>query len=183
MKSTLILLSALATNAAAVAAPPPAIAGRWTQSSNGSELVIVPRVKLQPSGGMITGTDLGGSTGYGSPTRTTIVTEPVPLQVQRTSTLSIDGGGGFVWATSKRHVETPGGKCIKTTHTEKRGQVTRTGNQMRFRVDGGNERWEKSCGGSGQAAVKPGSESYTVTFEGNRMKLAGGPATLVFVRG
>lgn len=163
-----LLLTTLTLAPAANAAPATGIAGHWTQSSNGSELVIVPRFKLQPN------------LGYSSPT---IVTEPVPLQVARTSTLDIDANGGFTWSTTKRHVETPNGQCTKTTRTSRKGRVTLSGNQMRFQIESGTERWEKSCGGSGQAAVKPAAETYTVTIEGNRMKIAGGPANFIYQRG
>lgn len=159
------------------------LAGRWTQSSNGSELVLVPKFKLQPNYGVTPGTSLGGTVGYGSMTRTTIVTDPVPLAVNRSMTLNIAADGRFDWSTVKRHAETPGGKCIKTTRTERRGRATRDGSRISFKIEGGMERWEKSCGGSGSAALGPSIEVYSVTLGGARLRLVDGPTVWNFARG
>jgi hypothetical protein len=160
-----------------------ALAGRWTQSSKGSELVLVPKFKLQPNYGVTPGTSLGGTVGYGSMTRTTIVTDPVPLVVNRSMTLDIAADGRFDWSIVKQHAETPGGKCIKTTRTERRGRATRDGSRIHFKIEGGLERWEKSCGGSGSAALGASTEVYSVTLGGAQLRLVNGPTIWNFRRG
>lgn len=159
------------------------VAGQWSQSSDGSELVLVPKFKLQPNVGVTWGTNLGGSVGYGSMTRTTIVTDPVPLRVARRMRLNITGDGRFTWTTIKSHPETPGGSCIKATRTERLGQASLAGGRIRFAIQGGTESWEKSCGGSGSSAIAAGVETYTLTLSPGEMRLSDGPSVWKFRRG
>ncbi|WP_158266529.1 hypothetical protein [Allosphingosinicella deserti] len=182
MKACMMSIGAVLLASTVIAAGPADIAGAWAQSSDGSEIVLVPKFKLQPNVGVTMGTNLGGSVGYGSMTRTTIVTDPVPLRVDRTMQLNIQSDGRFEWVTTKAHVETPGAKCVKTTRTRRVGHVTRTGNQIRFAIEGGKERWEKTCGGSGEAPVAAATETYGVTLNASQMRLTGGPAAWTFTR-
>jgi hypothetical protein len=183
MKRYILSIGAvLLASSALIAAQPGDIAGQWSQASDGSELVLVPKFKLQPNVGVTWGTNLGGSVGYGSMTRTTIVTDPVPLRVNRKMLLNIQPDGRFDWVTIKAHAETPGAQCIKMTRTQRFGRVTRAGGQLRFAIEGGKESWEKSCGGSGEAAVAPATETYTATVAPAQLRLTGGPSGWTFKR-
>lgn len=174
------LLTAFALTGTAAPASSPI--GRWTQSSSGLELVLAPKFKLQPNYGLSTGTNLGGSVGQYSATRTTIVTEPVPMQVTRSMSLDIQPNGQFSWSIEKRHPETPNGTCLKTTRTRKTGQVQHSAARILFKVTGGTESWSKSCGGEGSAALAGSSETYAVTLEPTQMHLVDGPVNWVFRR-
>ena len=156
------------------------LAGRWTQQSAGQELVLVPKIKLQPNYGVTTGTSLGGSAGFGSPTRTTIVTEPTVLDVERAMALEIAEDGTFSWITLTRHAD--GEDCVRVTHREKNGQVQRNGEALVFTVVGGTEEFEKSCGGGGSGAIAPATESFSVALTNSRMELRDGTGTWVFSR-
>ncbi|MDT8758776.1 hypothetical protein MZO42_08700 [Sphingomonas psychrotolerans] len=183
MNKYAISAGAMALASSAVLAMQPAgIAGQWSQASDGMELVLAPKFKLQPNVGVTWGTNLGGSVGYGSMTRTTIVTDPVPLRVNRKMRLKIEPNGRFDWVMVKAHPETPGGQCIKITRTQRVGQVTRLGNQLRFAIEGGKENWEKTCGGSGEAPVQPATENYAITLNASEMRLTGGPSVWTFKR-
>ena len=170
--------------AALLVAAAPAIgtelAGSWSQHSAGQELVLVPKIKLQPNVGVTTGTSLGGSAGYGSMTRTTVVTEPTILDVERDMSLEIAEDGAFSWTTITSHAE--GADCTRTTRREKTGRVRADGATLIFSVAGGTESFEKSCGGSGSGAIAPATESYSVSLDDGRMQLGDGTATWVFSR-
>lgn len=174
-----IMLLGGALAATAAVAEPAAMAGNWSQSSSGKELVLVPKIKLQPNVGVGYGTNLGGSVGMGSATRTTIVTEPTMLDVTRSMTLSIAANGAFEWSITKRYSED---KCLKTTRQVKRGTATMRSGKMSFAVSGGTESFEKSCGGSGSAAIAPSTEVYDVTVQGGQMRLSGGSTNWTFRR-
>ncbi|WP_342250346.1 hypothetical protein [Sphingomonas sp. OTU376] len=183
MKKYTLLASTIALiSSAGFAMQPSNIAGQWSQASDGTELVLAPKFKLQPNVGVTWGTNLGGSVGYGSMTRTTIVTDPVPMHVNRKMRLKIEPDGRFDWVMVKAHPETPGGQCIKITRIQRVGLATRTGNQIRFAIEGGKENWEKTCGGSGEAAVRPTTETYTLTLNAAEMRLTGGPSAWIFKR-
>ena len=176
---------ALAVAAAWSGAPGPApgladIAGQWSQSSQGKELVLVSRIKLQPNVGVGPGTSLGGTTGYGSMTRTAIVTEPVPMDVARSMTLAIGRDGRFDWTITRRHAED--GRCTRTTIQTKRGSARVESGQLVFAIAGGTESWRSSCGKQGSGAIAAASERYTMTLQGGTLHLAGGPSRWTFAR-
>lgn len=157
----ILCLAAFASAALAATLPAPAnIAGRWTQSSNAKELVLVPRIKIVPNVGVTAGTNLGGTVGYGSMTRTIVVTEPVMMAVARTMTLAVDPGGQFTWTIARRHAEKQG--CTITTTQEKRGRVDQAGTKLNFAVSGGIERFITTCGRRGETQLGRSTESYTV---------------------
>lgn len=177
----LLTLVAAAYAVVASAESAPGIAGRWTQSSNGKELVLAPRIKLQPNVGYTPGTNLGGTVGYGSMTRTTIVTEPVLMEVSRSMTLAIGGDGKFDWTIVKRHRE--GETCVRTTTQNKQGNVQSSGGKMTFAVAGGTERWSTSCGGSGSGKIAASRETYDASVAGNVLRLSSGPSRWIFSKG
>lgn len=159
------------------------ISGRWAQASDGRELVLLPKIKLQPNVGISYGTSLGGSVGYGSMTRTIVATEPTPMQVTRTMDLSVDEAGHFTWDIVKEHPESLDGSCTKTTRTRRSGQVVVEGGAARFVIEGGTESWDKSCGGSGTAEIAPSEERYDVALAPGQLILASGPARWLFTPG
>lgn len=181
MKSLTLL--ALASAAALPASPTtaPAIAGRWTQASTGKELVLVPKIKLVPNVGVTAGTSLGGSVGYGSMTRTTIVTEPVTMAVNRSMTLNVAANGSFDWTIVKRHDEKQG--CTIATTQVKRGRVTQAGTKLHFAVAGGTESYTTSCGRRGAAQIAAVTEIYELQQMGSRLVLTGGASRWTFTRG
>ena len=149
---TLTTLALAATAAAAIPAlhahtAPAGVAGRWIQTSSGKELVLTPRIKLVPNVGVTPGTNLGGTAGYGSMTRTTIVTEPVMMSVARSMTLAIESDGRFRWTIVKRHAEND--SCTITTSQVKQGRVAQAGTKLTFAVEGGTESFASSCGKRG----------------------------------
>jgi hypothetical protein len=140
----------------AMASGPPTLAnisGKWSQSSYGKELVLVPRIKLQPNVGVGSGTSLGGSAGYGSMTRTAIVTEPVPTDVRRSMALAIAPAGRFEWIITRLHAEDGG--CARTITQLKQGQVRIDAGQLIFAVSAGGERWRSSCDKQGSSQIRP----------------------------
>lgn len=155
-------------------------AGTWTQSSSGKELVLAPKFKLQPNVGVGYGTNLGGSVGYGSMTRTTIVTEPTIMNVTRSMTLIIAADGQFKWTIVKRHAD--GDNCTRTTTQVKQGSVSAGGGKMVFAIRGGSERWQSSCGKQGSGAIAPSREEYSMSAQGRLMHLASGPVRWAFSR-
>lgn len=176
---------ALAVAAAWSGAPRPApgladIAGQWSQSSQGKEIVLVPRIKLQPNVGVGAGTSLGGTTGYGSMTRTAIVTEPVPMDVTRSMTMAIGQDGRFDWTITRRHAEDGG--CTRTTTQEKRGTVRLEGGALVFAIAGGTESWRSYCGKQGSGVIATASERYAMTVQGGALHLASGPSRWTFRR-
>lgn len=169
-----------ATSVLHAEAVPASAAGVWTQSSSGKELVLVPRIKLQPNVGVSHGTSLGGTAGYGSPTRTTIVTEPMSMQVTRSMTLEIGKDGRFIWKIAKRHAEKEG--CSMTTTQVKRGRVSQEGGKAIFAVEDGTENFESSCGRQGGSRLAQTSEQYDVQLGGERMVLQSGATRWTFLR-
>ena len=160
---------------------PAGVAGRWTQASSGKELVLAPRVKLQPNVGPSYGTNLGGTVGYGSMTRTTIVTEPVMMDVARSMTLAIEADGRFKWTIVKRHGERE--YCKVTTTQVKQGRVEQGGGKMSFSVGGGTESFVSSCGRRGTSQLGKSTEHYDMQLAGNRIVLSGGSSRWTFTRG
>lgn len=185
MKTHCILLIAAAGVAASTAIraqPAPAgAAGRWVQSSNGKELVLAPRIKLQPNVGVSHGTNLGGTVGYGSMTRTTIVTEPVLMDVDRSMTLAIQADGRFEWTIVRRHAEKQ--DCVITTTQVKQGRLVQGGGKAVFTVDGGTESFATSCGRRGSSALAKATERYEMQLAGGRFILSNGPSRWSFTRG
>lgn len=167
-------------SAAAAPATAATLAGSWSQRSDRQELVLVPQIKLAPNVGVSMGTSLGGSVGYGSMTRTTVVTQPTLLAVGREMSLQVGSDGGFAWTSVTRHAD--GANCTRTTRRKKTGHVRLAGNTAVFTVAGGTEAYEKSCGGSGSSAIAPTTERYTVALTQSRMELADGATTWVFTR-
>jgi hypothetical protein len=175
----ILFLAALAGTALLSESPAPTdISGRWIQSSNGNELVLVPRIKLVPNVGVTAGTSLGGTVGYGSMTRTTIVTEPVTMAVSRTMTLTVDPGGRFNWTITRRHAEKQG--CTITTTQEKRGRVDQGGTKLTFAISGGIERYTTSCGRRGESQLGRSTETYAVQKTPGGFTLSGGASRWVF---
>ena len=170
-----------ATSVLHAEAVPASAAGVWTQSSSGKELVLVPRIKLQPNVGVSYGTSLGGTAGYGSPTRTTIVTEPVSMQVTRSMALEIGKDGRFTWKIARRHAEKDG--CSMTTTQVKHGRVSQEGGKAIFAVENGTESFESSCGRQGGSKLAQTSEQYDVQLGGGRMVLQSGATRWTFLRG
>lgn len=177
------IISILALAGATLLAPAPVssdLTGRWTQSSSGKELVLVPRIKLVPNVGVTAGTSLGGSVGYGSMTRTTIVTQPVTMSVARSMTLNVSADGRFEWTITRRHAEKQG--CTITTTQEKHGRVDQTGAKLSFAISGGIERYTTSCGRSGETRLGQSTEIYTVQKLSNGVALSGGASRWAFTR-
>lgn len=183
MKNCAILGAVMAIAATSVldARPAPAsAAGRWTQSSTGKELVLVPRVKLQPNVGLSYGTSLGGTAGFGSPTRTTILTEPVQMHVSRSMTLEVGQDGRFKWKIVKRHAETE--SCSMTTTQVKQGRLTHEGGKASFAVEDGTESFVSSCGREGRSQLARTSEQYVVQLSGGQLVLQSGATRWTFLR-
>lgn len=185
MRTAFTLLTAAATAAAVPAlhaqSAPAGAAGRWSQTSSGKELVLAPRIKLQPNVGPSYGTNLGGTTGYGSMTRTTIVTEPVMMDVARSMTLAIEADGRFKWTIVKRHAEKE--KCTITTTQVKQGRVVQNGGKASFAVEGGTESFATSCGRRGTSQLGQSTETYDMQLVGGRFVLSSGSSRWTFSRG
>ncbi|MEI4508882.1 hypothetical protein WBQ88_19735 [Sphingopyxis sp. CCNWLW253] len=182
--SVLLVISAAVSVAATPAlhaqSAPAGVAGRWTQASSGKELVLAPRVKLQPNVGPSYGTNLGGTVGYGSMTRTTIVTEPVMIDVARSMTLAIEADGRFKWTIVKRHGDRE--YCKVTTTQVKQGRVVQGGGKATFAIEGGTESSTSSCGRRGASQLGKSTEHYDVQLAGNRIVLSGGSSRWTFTR-
>ncbi|MBP2161513.1 MULTISPECIES: hypothetical protein [Asticcacaulis] len=172
----IVMLSAASAQAAALSD----VAGRWAQSSSGKELVLQSKIKLQPnvSGGF--GTSLGGSVGFGSMTKTTVVTEAVPAHVDRRMELKLATDGGFTWTIVK--TEPVDATCTRTVRQEKHGKARLASGSLVFDVAGGSETFEKSCGGTGRTALPASREAYRLTLDQGRMTLADGASKWVFAR-
>lgn len=183
---TLYILAVAASAAAVMPAlnaqtAPAGIAGRWTQTSSGKELVLAPRIKLVPNVGVTAGTNLGGTVGYGSMTRTTIVTEPTMMAVARSMTLAVEADGRFKWTIAKRHAEND--SCTSTTTQVKQGRVTQAGSALTFAIEGGTESFASTCGKRGNSQLGRSTERYDLQLSGGRMTLAGGASRWTFSRG
>ncbi|WP_447724329.1 hypothetical protein [Sphingomonas koreensis] len=157
------------------------VAGRWIQTSSGKELVLAPRIKLVPNVGVTPGTNLGGTVGYGSMTRTTIVTEPTVMAVARSMTLAVEADGRFKWTIVRRHAEKE--DCTITTTQVKQGRVAQAGAKLTFAVEGGTESFTTSCGRRGSSQLGKSTERYDLQQSGGRMVLAGGASRWTFSRG
>lgn len=183
MRSTLLLAAAAAAAIPALYAQsaPAAVTGRWTQASSGKELVLTPRIKLQPNVGVSQGTNLGGTVGYGSMTRTTIVTEPVMTDVTRSMTLAIELGGAFQWTIVRRHAEKA--DCTITTTQVKQGRVAQDGRQAIFSIEGGTDSFVTSCGRRGSTPLAQSTERYDMQVARDRFVLTGGASRWTFTRG
>lgn len=181
--STLLLAAAAVATIPVLHAQsaPAGTAGRWIQTSSGKELVLAPRIKLQPNVGASYGTNLGGTVGYGSMTRTTIVTEPVTMDVARSMTLAIEADGRFKWTIVKRHAERE--DCTITTTQVKQGRVAQGGGKASFAVEGGTESFASSCGRRGTSQLGKSTERYDMQLAGGRFVLTRGPSRWTFTRG
>jgi hypothetical protein len=182
MSSTRFLLFLLPALAApACAAPPGGLAGTWTQSSSGKELVLQSKIKLTPYAAPGYGTNLGGSVGYGSATSTVVTTEPVPMQVDRRMTLAIDNRGDFVWTIEKRQHEA--GNCVRNIRQQKKGRASVVGDELVLNVQGGVEKQSGSCGAAKNASLPAAVEKYRVRMTGATMVLASGPVRWTWKKG
>ncbi|NVD45919.1 hypothetical protein [Qipengyuania atrilutea] len=184
MRKTITTISATACAAAiavAAAAQTPSLpVGTWSQASSGLELVLVSRIKLSPNVGVSMGTSLGGSVGYGSMTRTEIVTEPTLLDVERRMTLTIESDGDFTWLTVREHAE--GNDCTRTVRQTKRGRALVAGDNLVLSTSEGRESFSSSCGESGETDLVAGTESYPLHRETGRIELRSETGTWSFVR-
>lgn len=167
--------------APACAAAPAGLAGTWTQSSSGKELVLQSKIKLTPYAAPGYGTNLGGSVGYGSATNTVVTTEPVPMQVDRRMTLAIDNQGAFVWTIDKRQHEA--GNCVRSIRQEKKGRASLAGGELVLNVQGGVEQQSSSCGASTKTTLPAAVEKYRVQMTGATMVLASGPVRWTWKKG
>lgn len=176
----LSLLSLVLPTTVACAQTPAPLTGVWTQESSGKELVLIPKIKLQPNVGVSYGTSLGGSVGYGSMTRTVVATEPTLMDVSRAMSLELNSNGTFNWIVVRKHREDE--SCTRTTTLEKHGTYRSDAGKLTFSVHGGTEDWKTSCGGSGSGALNASTENYAVTITGKAMMLSGGPDRWTFMR-
>ena len=167
MKAMTILALAAAAAAAIpvlhAQTAPAGIAGRWTQTSSGKELVLTPRIKLVPNVGVTAGTNLGGTVGYGS------------------MTLAIEADGRFKWTVARRHAEND--SCTMTTTQVKQGRVAQAGTTLTFAIEGGTDSFASSCGKRGNSPLGKSTERYSLQQSGGRMTLAGGASRWTFNRG
>ena len=180
MRTALICAAVLACATSAQATDLGQIAGQWAQSSSGKELVLQSRIKLQPSASVGFGTSLGGSAGFGSMTKTTVVTEAVPGHVDRKMDLRLSPDGSFIWTTVK--TEPVDSSCTRTVRQEKRGKAKLASGSLVFDISGGSESFEKSCGGTGRTALSASREAYKLTMDKGRMVLADGASRWTFSR-
>ena len=157
------------------------LVGVWTHRGTQTELVVQPRIRLQPYASPGYGASYGGSVGYGSVTTTNVVTEAMPVQVSRSMTLTIQTGGTAVWRIERR--QPSGSNCIQTVRQTKSGRISTRGGEMTFHIEGGSERTESTCAASGERAIAAGSETYRIRREGRSLSLTSGGATWTFSRG
>jgi len=176
----IIIFAAMLSAESAQAAGLDRITGHWTQSSSGKELVLQSKIKLQPnvSGGF--GTSLGGSVGFGSMTKTTIVTEAVPAHVDRKMELTVSADGSFRWIIIK--TEPVDKTCNRTVRQEKHGKARLASTSLVLDIAGGSESFEKTCGGTGRATLPAGREAYNISVDAGRMTLADGASRWIFAR-
>lgn len=149
---------------AATAARAAGVAGRWSQSSSGTELVWGPEIKIQPAistSGF--GTNLGGTFGGGSPTNTTIVYSYKPVQIRRAMTLDIRPDGAFHWVATQERRQ---GEC-RAMRQEKFGRVAIEGDQLTFVVTDARQ----SCGGGRVKSFEPKPETFTLARAGGGFRL------------
>lgn len=149
----------------------PKIAGAWSQSSSTQELVLTPKIKLQPSIATGYGTNLGGTFGPGSATNTTIVTESTPMLIRRFMNLEISPDGAFRWKINK--VQPDGSGCTKTIDQLKEGRITTSAGSITFKIQGGTDGWRSSCGKSGQSAMRASSETYSYSVVAGALVIKG----------
>jgi len=142
------------------------LAGRWTQSSIGSELVWGPEIKFQAASATAGfGTDLGGTFGAGSPTNTTIVYSYKPVMVKRAMTLEIAPEGTFHWTSSE---DRRSGKC-KSVRQEKYGRVRVQDGKLTFVVVDARQ----SCAGGRDDFLEVKDETYDLTGGAAGFRLTG----------
>ncbi|RZJ00931.1 MAG: hypothetical protein EON90_05365 [Brevundimonas sp.] len=140
------------------------LGGRWSQASNGTELVWGPEIKFQPaisSSGF--GTDLGGTFGPGSQTNTTIVYSYKPMQVRRSMTLDVHPDGSFHWVITQQRRN---GKC-RTVRQEKFGRLAMDGERLILAVADARQ----SCAGAAAERLEAKSETYEFTRRGPGFRL------------
>ncbi|MFJ6024314.1 hypothetical protein ACIQC9_06935 [Brevundimonas sp. NPDC092305] len=142
------------------------LAGRWSQSSSGSELVWGPEIKIQPAistSGF--GTDLGGTFGPGSQTNTTIVYSYKPMQVSRRMTLTVQSDGRFHWVAEQERRQ---GNC-RSVRQEKFGRIAEDGDRVTFVVADARQ----SCGGGRAEAMDAKPETFSLSRSGGALRLSG----------
>lgn len=140
------------------------LAGRWTQSSSGSELVWGPEIKIQPAistSGF--GTDLGGTFGPGSQTNTTIVYSFKPMQVSRRMTLTVQPDGRFHWIAEQERRQ---GSC-RAVRQEKFGRIVQDGQRVTFVVADARQ----SCGGRRSESMDAKPETFNLSREDGAVRL------------
>lgn len=141
------------------------IAGGWSQSSSGVELVWGPEIKFQASSATTGfGTNFGGTFGAGSPTNTTIVYSYKPVQVKRTMSLDVRPDGTFHWTAVQERRQ---GKC-RSVRQEKFGRIRIEGDKLTFVVADGRQ----TCGGAPEM-MEVKDETYTVDRSGGGFRLTG----------
>jgi len=151
---------------AAAAVRSAGLAGRWSQSSTGTELVWGPEIKIQPSistSGF--GTNLGGTFGAGSPTNTTISYSYKPVSMSRTMTLEIAADGAFHWSARQ---ERQTGKC-RSVRQEKFGRIRVQDGQLTFVVADARQ----GCGGPPDSTIEVKDETYALSGGGGAFRLTG----------
>ena len=153
------------------------LAGTWRHSGTQTELVVQPRIRLQPTLSPNYGTSLGGSVGYGSMTSTTIVTEAAPVRVSRDMSLEIRSGGGATWRIEKRQ---PGQGCEQTITQVKTGRITVAGTRLTFRMSEGSESVRSACAPTANREIPAAVEDYQVERRGRALALSSGGTTWVF---
>ncbi|HWK36482.1 hypothetical protein [Sphingomonas sp.] len=158
-----------ATVAAAGTGSGGAVTGSWSQSSTTRELVLMPKIKFQPSLATGYGTNLGGTFGAGSATNTVIVNESTSVTVNRSMTLTIRPDGGFSWRITRSY---PEGSCTKTVNQVKEGRATASGGSLTFAIERGTEQWS-GCGKAGSGAIGPSRESYSYRAAGAALTISG----------
>jgi hypothetical protein len=167
---TLCTAAALMIGGAALADPASPLAGRWVQSSSGSELVLKPKIKLTPSYTASMGTSLGGSVGYASATTTVLATEPTLTKVDRRMELTVQADGRFHWVVVREWAD---GACRRSVRQEKRGRLTLTGQTASFSTSEGQELSRNSCAAETRSAMKPMREDYAVARTAAGLRLTG----------
>lgn len=157
------------------------LAGVWSHRGAQTELVMQPRIRLQPYASPSYGTNYGGSVGYGSVTTTNVVTEAAPVRVSRVMTLTIQASGAAEWRIERR--QPAGADCTQTIRQTKTGRVTTGSGQMTFHLQGGSERTESTCGAPSERVIAAGTETYSMRRDARALSLTSGGATWTFNRG
>ena len=152
--------------AAAAAVKTAGLAGRWSQSSSGSELVWGPEIKFQAASATVGfGSNLGGTFGAGSPTNTTIVYSYKPVTITRAMTLDVSPDGTFHWSSRQDRQK---GKC-RSVRQEKYGRVRVQDGKLTFVVADARQ----SCGDGRQDFLEVKDETYDLSGSGAAFRLTG----------